>query len=75
MGESEQIEMNKNVFWELIAQAKAQYGQDMGAAESWLTDELVKRGPRAAQSFHDIIHAYPRQGVGEIQPYPALLRY
>ena len=58
MGESEQIEMNKNVFWELIAQAKAQYGQDMGAAESWLTDELVKRGPRAAQSFHDIIHAY-----------------
>lgn len=49
---------DKDAFWELIAQAKAQYGQDMDAAEIWLTDELVKRGPRAAQSFHDIMHAY-----------------
>lgn len=49
---------DKDAFWDLIAQAKAQYGQDMDAAEIWLTDELVKRGPRAAQSFHDIMHAY-----------------
>lgn len=49
---------DKDAFWDLIAQAKAQYGQDMDAAEIWLTDELVKRGPRADQSFHDIMHAY-----------------
>lgn len=49
---------DEDTFWELIAQAKAQYGQDMDAAEIWLTDELVKRGPMAAQSFHDIVHAY-----------------
>ena len=50
--------IDKDDFWALIAQAKAQYGQDMDAAEIWLTDELVKRGPVAAQSFHDIMHAY-----------------
>lgn len=49
---------DKDTFWEMIAQAKVQYGQDMDAAEIWLTNELVKRGPVAAQSFHDIMHAY-----------------
>lgn len=50
--------MNKDTFWDLIQTAKRQFGQDMDAAEVWLTDELVKRGPEAAQSFHDIMHAY-----------------
>lgn len=30
----------------------------MDAAELWLRNELVERGPRAAQGFHDIMHAY-----------------
>lgn len=50
--------MNKDIFWGLIQEAKERFGQDMDAAEVWLTDELVKRGPEAAQGFHDIIHAY-----------------
>lgn len=50
--------MDKDAFWALIQEAKERFGQDMDAAEVWLTDELVKRGPEAAQGFHNIMHAY-----------------
>lgn len=51
-------EINKDTFWELIAQAKAQCGQDMGAMADHLRDQLVAMGPQQAQRFHDILHIY-----------------
>jgi hypothetical protein len=50
--------MNKDTFWALIRKAKERFGQDMDTSLCWLMDELIKRGPNAAQGFHDIIHAY-----------------
>ena len=50
--------MNKDTFWALIREAKERFGQDMDTSLCWLMDELIKRGPNAAQGFHDIIHAY-----------------
>lgn len=51
-------EMNADTFWELIAEAKKECGQDMDASVGWLKDRLMERGPQQAQDFHDILHGY-----------------
>jgi len=50
--------MSKDVFWNLIAEAKKNCGQDLDASADWLKERLVKLGPQQAQDFHDIVHVY-----------------
>lgn len=50
--------LDKNDFWELIAQAKEKHGENKEAFAAWIEEELLARGPQAAQDFHDISHAY-----------------
>lgn len=51
-------EINKDTFWELIAQAKEQCGQDQDAFSQWLEDRLTEMGPEQALHFDAITHAY-----------------
>ena len=50
--------MSKDDFWNLIAEAKKECGQDMDASTQWLTDRLTALGPQQAQDFHDIRRGY-----------------
>lgn len=50
--------INKDTFWELIAQAKKQCGQNQNAFVQWLEDRLTAMGPEQALNFDAIIHAY-----------------
>lgn len=50
--------MDPDAFWDLIAEAKRECGQDMDASVRWLTERLTALGPRQAQDFHDILHGY-----------------
>jgi len=50
--------MSKDAFWELIAEAKKDCGQDLDASADWLYGRLTELGPRQAQDFHDIMHGY-----------------
>lgn len=50
--------MDPDAFWGLIAGAKRECGQDMGASLQWLTERLTALGPQQAQDFHDILHGY-----------------
>lgn len=47
-----------DAFWDLIAGAKRECGQDMDASLQWLTERLTTLGPQQAQDFHDILHGY-----------------
>lgn len=47
-------EINKDTFWELIAQAK----EHPGGPSEWLLERLVDMGPEQAKKFDDIAHAY-----------------
>lgn len=51
-------EINKDTFWELIAQAKALCGQDQDAYAQWLADRLTALGPEQTLHFDNIIHGY-----------------
>ena len=50
--------MGPDAFWDLIAGAKRECGQDMDASLQWLTERLTALGPQQAQDFHDILHGY-----------------
>ena len=50
--------MDPDAFWDLIAGAKRECGQDMDASLQWLTERLTTLGPQQAQDFHDILHGY-----------------
>lgn len=50
--------MDPDAFWDLIAEAKRECGQDMDASLQWLTERLTALGPQQAQDFHDILHGY-----------------
>lgn len=52
------MEMSKSDFWELIAGAKKECGQNMDASSQWLTRQLIARGPQQTQDFHDILNGY-----------------
>ena len=47
-------EINKDTFWELIAQAK----EHPGGPSEWLMEQLVDLGPAQAKKFDDIACAY-----------------
>ena len=51
-------EINKDTFWELIAQAKEQCGQDMDAFAQRLEDRLIEMEPEQALNFDNIAHGY-----------------
>ncbi len=52
------MEINKDTFWALIAQAKEKCGQDLRASAQWLETKLLKAGPQQTQNFDDILHGY-----------------
>ena len=52
------MEMSKSDFWELIAGAKKECGQNMDASSQWLYEQLAARSPQQAQDFHDILYGY-----------------
>ena len=52
------MEMSKSDFWELIAGAKKECGQNMDASSQWLAGQLIARGPQQTQDFHDILNGY-----------------
>lgn len=54
------MEMSKYDFWNLIAGAKEECGQDMDASLHWLYEQLAARGPQQAQNFHDILYGYQK---------------
>ena len=51
-------EINKDTFWELIAQAKEQCGQDQDAFCQWLENRLIEMGPEQALNFDYAAFAY-----------------
>ena len=51
-------EINKDTFWELIAQAKARCGQDLDASAKWLEGQLKAMGPEQVLNFDSIMHGY-----------------
>ena len=51
-------EINKDTFWELIAQAKEQCGQDQDTFCQWLEDRLMEMGPEQALNFDYAAFAY-----------------
>ena len=51
-------EINKDTFWELLAQAKARCGQDLDASAQWVEGELLRMGPEQARSFSSIMYGY-----------------
>ena len=52
------MEMSKSDFWELIAGAKKECGQNMGSSINWLTSQLIARGPQQTQDFTNIMDGY-----------------
>ena len=52
------MEMSKSDFWELIAGAKKECGQNMDASSQWLAGQLIARGLQQTQDFHDILNGY-----------------
>ena len=51
-------EITKDTFWELIAQAKEQCGQDQDAFAQWVENRLTEMGPEQALNFDAIVHGY-----------------
>ena len=51
-------EVNKDIFWTLIHEAKRLCGQDQDGAFHWLEDQLLMMGPQQAQNFDHIAHGY-----------------
>lgn len=51
-------EINKDTFWELIAQAKEHCGQDQDTYAQWLVDRLTALGPEQALRYDAIVYGY-----------------
>ena len=51
-------EINKDTFWDLLAQAKARCGQDLEASAEWIKGQLLALGPEQALNFDNIMHGY-----------------
>ena len=51
-------EINKDTFWELIAQAKAHCGQNLEASAEWIKGQLLRMGPEQALNFDCIMSGY-----------------
>ncbi len=51
-------EVNKDTFWELIAQAKAHCGQNLDVSAEWIKGQLLKLGPEQALNFDRIMYGY-----------------
>lgn len=58
MSDMHNIEMNKETFWNLIAQAKEKCGQDLAASADWIKEQLLFMGAQQALDFHNLFHAY-----------------
>lgn len=55
---SDITEINKDTFWDLLAQAKARCGQDLEASAEWIKGQLLALGPEQALNFDNIMHGY-----------------
>lgn len=51
-------EVNKDTFWELIAQAKAVCGQNLEASAEWIRGQLLVLGPEQVLNFDNIRYGY-----------------
>ena len=54
--------MSKDDFWNLIAEAKKECGQDLSLTARWIEDRLVTLGPQQAHDFDCISYGYVRLG-------------
>ena len=52
------LEINKDTFWELIAEAKRRWGQDLDGSAKWLEDQLLMMGPHETQNFYNFLQGY-----------------
>lgn len=50
--------INKDTFWDLIAQAQAQCGNSVYRIAQWIEDRLMELGPEQAKQFDYISHTY-----------------
>ena len=60
MNDMHDIEMNRETFWNLIAQAKEKCGGDMDALARWVEEQLLFMGAEQALRFNDLMYAYVR---------------
>ena len=60
MNDMHDIEMNRETFWNLIAQAKEKCGEDMEALARWVEEQLLFMGAEQALRFNDLMYAYVR---------------
>ena len=60
MSDMHDIEMSREIFWNLIAQAKEKCGQDLDAAARWVEEQLLFMGAQQALRFNDLMYAYVR---------------
>lgn len=60
MSDMHDIEMNRETFWNLIAQAKEKCGEDMEALARWVEEQLLFMGAEQALRFNDLMYAYVR---------------
>ena len=58
MSDMHDIEMNRETFWNLIAQAKDKCGEDLEAMARWIKEQLLFMGAQQARDFHELVHAY-----------------
>ena len=62
MSDMHDIEMNRETFWNLIAQAKDKCGEDQEAMARWVEEQLLFMGAEQALCFNDLMYAYVRHG-------------
>ena len=55
--------MNRNEFWDLIAESKAHAGQDVDAQYDYLAEKLTAMGSEEALRFHGVCYAYTDAAV------------
>ena len=69
-------EINKDTFWELIAQAKEQCGQDQDAFCQWVEDRLIVSAPMRFCSFspNRICRKMAGNGVQPLHNYTCRFR-
>ena len=60
MSDMHEIEMNTETFWNLIAQAKEKYGDDLNTSARWVEEQLLFIGAEQALRFNDLMYAYVR---------------
>ena len=60
MSDMHDIEMNRETFWNLIAQARDKCGEDMDGMARWVEEQLLFMGAEQALRFNDLMYAYIR---------------